>query len=86
MYDKFKMSIDRQVIVDKIEIRPGVRQIGVTKVILNIEDGEEVSRNFLTTHYSSDSDLSNEDELVQQAAKFYWHYLEKNNEQLPDSL
>ena len=80
------MNIDRQVILDKIEIRPGVRQIGVTKVILNLQDGKEVSRNFLTTHYANDSDLSNEDELVQQAAKFYWDYLENNHEQLPHNL
>lgn len=66
------MSVERIEQIDAIEIRPLTGNVGVRKVIRNVENGEEVSRNYLTTHFTEGDDLSAEDSMVQSIANLYW--------------
>lgn len=66
------MTIRRETIVDAIEIRPLMRQVGVTKCVNTYEDDELVATDIMTQHFSEGDDLSSEDALVQTIANQYW--------------
>ncbi|MFZ9728282.1 MAG: hypothetical protein ACO3CD_04650 [Candidatus Nanopelagicaceae bacterium] len=67
------MALERIEQVDAIEVRPLTGNVGVRKVIRTMEDGVELSTNFMTTYFSNGDDLSNEDPLVQLIAETYWN-------------
>jgi hypothetical protein len=69
------MALERTEVVDAIEIRPLLKQIGVTKTITTTQDGEEVSKNAYSVYFSQEDDLSGEDTLVQSIANYYWSTL-----------
>ena len=67
------MALERIEQVDAIEVRPLTGNVGVRKVVRTMEDGVELSTNFMTTYFSNGDDLSNEDPLVQLIAETYWN-------------
>ena len=69
------MAVERTEVVDAIEVRPLLKQVGVRKIIKNIVDGEEVSSNSMTLYFSQGDDISGEDSLVQNMANHYWSTL-----------
>ncbi len=69
------MAVERTEVVDAIEVRPLLQQVGVRKTIKNIVDGEEVSSNSMTLYFSQGDDISGEDSLVQNMANHYWSTL-----------
>lgn len=69
------MALERVEVVDAIEIRPQLQQVGVVKIIKNIVDGEEVSSNRISRYFSQGDDISGEDALVQNIANHYWSTL-----------
>jgi hypothetical protein len=69
------MALERVEVVDAIEIRPQLQQVGVVKIIKNIVDGEEVSTNRMSIYFSQSDDISGEDALVQNIANNYWSTL-----------
>lgn len=69
------MAVERTEVVDAIEVRPLLKQVGVRKTIKNIVDGEEVSSNSLTMYFSQGDDISEEDSLFQNMANHYWSTL-----------
>jgi len=69
------MAVERTEVVDAIEVRPLLKQVGVKKIIKNIVDGEEVSSNSMTLYFSQGDDISGEDSLVQNIANHYWSTL-----------
>lgn len=69
------MALERIEVVDAIEIRPQLQQVGVVKIIKNVVDGEEVSTNRISKYFSQSDDISGEDALVQSIANHYWSTL-----------
>lgn len=69
------MAVERTEVVDAIEVRPLLKQVGVKKIIKNIVDGEEISSNSMTLYFSQGDDISGEDSLVQNIANHYWSTL-----------
>jgi len=69
------MTVTREIIVDSIEIRPLMKQIGVTKCVKTYEDEELVATDFLTQFFVEGDDLSSEDALVQSISSHYWSTL-----------
>lgn len=69
------MALERTEVVDAIEIRPLLKQVGVRKSIKNIVDGEEVSSNTMSLYFSQGDDISGEDLLFQNMANHYWSTL-----------
>jgi plasmid rolling circle replication initiator protein Rep len=66
------MALERTEVVDAIEIRPLLKQVGVTKTVTTVQDGEEVSKNAYSIYFSQEDDISGEDTLVQTIANHYW--------------
>ena len=69
------MALERIEVVDAIEIRPLLKQVGVRKIIKNIVDGEQVSSNTMSLYFSQGDDISGEDSLFQNMANHYWSTL-----------
>jgi hypothetical protein len=69
------MALERTEVVDAIEIRPLLKQVGVRKIIKNIVDGEEVSSNTMSLYFSQGDDISGENSLFQNMANHYWSTL-----------
>jgi hypothetical protein len=69
------MALERTEVVDAIEIRPLLKQVGVRKTIKNIVDGEQVSSNTMSLYFSQGDDISGEDSLFQNMANHYWSTL-----------
>jgi hypothetical protein len=69
------MALERTEVVDAIEIRPLLKQVGVRKIIKNIVDGEEVSYNTMSLYFSQGDDISGENSLFQNMANHYWSTL-----------
>jgi len=69
------MTVTREVVLDAVEVRPLMKQVGVTKCIKTYEDDQLVSVDYMTRHFSDGDDLSSEEELVQQIARNFWDTL-----------
>ena len=69
------MAVERTEVVDAIEVRPLLKQVGVTKTVTIKEDGETVSVNSYTHYFSQDDDISDEDALFQNISNHYWSTL-----------
>ena len=69
------MSLERVEVLDAIEIRPELKQVGLRKVIKNEVDGELISSNIITSYFSQGDDISGEDPLFQNMANHYWSTL-----------
>lgn len=69
------MTVTREVVLDAVEVRPLMKQVGVTKCIKTYEDDQLVSVDYMTRHFSDGDDLSEEEELVQQIARNFWDTL-----------
>jgi len=69
------MAVERTEVVDAIEVRPLLKQVGVTKTVTTTEDGETVSVNSYTHYFSQDDDISTEDALFQNISNHYWSTL-----------
>ncbi len=66
------MALERTEVVDAIEVRPLLQQVGVRKTVTTVVDGETVSVNSYETHFSQGDDISAEDALFQSIANHYW--------------
>lgn len=69
------MALERTEVVDAIEVRPLLKQVGVRKTVTNVVDGETVSVNSYEQHFSQGDDISGEDALFQNIANHYWSTL-----------
>jgi len=69
------MAVERTEVVDAIEVRPLLKQVGVRKTVTTTEDGETVSVNSYTQYFSQDDDVSGEDSLFQSISNHYWSTL-----------
>jgi len=69
------MAVRREIILDSIEVRPVMKQIGVTKVVNTYQDDQLVDSGRIVNYYSQGDDLSSEDSLVQNIANNYWSTL-----------
>ena len=69
------MTVTREVVLDAVEVRPLMKQVGVTKCIKTYEDDQLVSVEYVIRHFSDGDDLSEEEELVQQIARNFWDTL-----------
>ncbi len=69
------MAVERTEVVDAIEVRPLLKQVGVTKTVTTKEDGETVSVNSYTHYFSQGDDISAEDALFQNISNHYWSTL-----------
>jgi len=69
------MAVERTEVVDGIEVRPLLKQVGVRKTVTTAVDGETVSVNSYTHYFSQDDDVSGEDSLFQNIANHYWSTL-----------
>ncbi len=69
------MAVERTEVVDGIEVRPLLKQVGVRKTVTTAVDGETVSVNSLTEYYSQGDDISEQDPLFQNIANHYWSTL-----------
>ncbi len=69
------MAVRREIILDSIEVRPVMKQIGVTKVVNTYQDDQLVDSGRIVNYYSQGDDLSSEDDLVQNIANNYWSTL-----------
>lgn len=69
------MAVTREITVDSIEVRPLMKQVGVTKCVKTYEDEELVATDFLTQFFVQGDDMSSEDDLVQSIASHYWSTL-----------
>ena len=69
------MALERTEVVDAIEVRPLLQQVGVRKTVTNVVDGETVSVNSYEIHFSQGDDISAEDPLFQNIANHYWSTL-----------
>lgn len=69
------MAVRREIILDSIEVRPVMKQIGVTKVVNTYQDDQLVDSGRIVNYYSHGDDLSSEDDLVQNIANNYWSTL-----------
>jgi len=69
------MAVERTEVVDGIEVRPLLKQVGVRKTVTTDVDGETVSVNSLTEYYSQGDDISEQDPLFQNIANHYWSTL-----------
>lgn len=69
------MALERTEVVDAIEVRPLLKQVGVRKTVTTVVDGETVSVNSYETHFSQGDDISAEDALFQNIANHYWSTL-----------
>ena len=69
------MAVERTEVVDGIEVRPLLKQVGVRKTVTTAVDGETVSVNSLTEYYSQGDDISEQDPMFQNIANHYWSTL-----------
>jgi|TARA_B100000035_G_scaffold16851_1_gene13578 hypothetical protein len=69
------MAVERTEVVDAIEVRPLLKQVGVRKTVTTAVDGEEVAVNSYTLYFSQGDDISAEDDLFQNIANHYWSTL-----------
>ncbi len=69
------MAVERTEVVDAIEVRPLLKQVGVRKTVTTAVDGEEVAVNSYTLYFSQGDDISAEDNLFQNIANHYWSTL-----------
>lgn len=69
------MALERTEVVDAIEVRPLLQQVGLRKTVTTTEDGETVSVNSYTLYFSQGDDISGEDALFQNIANHYWSTL-----------
>ena len=69
------MAVERTEVVDAIEVRPLLKQVGVRKTVTTAVDGEEVAVNSYTLYFSQGDDISAEDSLFQNIANHYWSTL-----------
>lgn len=73
--ERCKMAVERTEVVDAIEVRPTLQQVGIRKRVTTVVDGEEVAANTYTHYYRQDDDISAEDALFQNMANHYWSTL-----------
>ena len=69
------MAVERTEVVDAIEARPLLKQVGVRKTATTSVDGEDVSVNSYTLYFSQGDDISAENALFQNIANHYWSTL-----------
>lgn len=69
------MAVERIEVVDAVEVRPLLKQVGVRKTVTTKEDGETVAVNSYTQYFSQDDDISAEDALFQSISNHYWSTL-----------
>lgn len=69
------MALERVEVLDSIDIRPTLKQVGYTKLIHNVVDGETVSTNRITHYFHKGDDISGEDPVFQDMANHYWSTL-----------
>jgi len=69
------MAVERTEVIDAIEVRPLLKQVGFRKTVTTTVDGETVSVNSYETHFSQEDDISAEDALFQNIANHYWSTL-----------
>jgi len=69
------MAVERTEVVDAIEVRPLLKQVGVRKTVTTSVDGEDVSVNSYTLYFSQGDDISAENALFQNIANHYWSTL-----------
>ena len=73
--ERCKMAVERTEVVDAIEVRPLLKQVGVRKTVTTSVDGEDVAVNSYTLYFSQGDDISAEDALFQNIANQYWSTL-----------
>jgi len=73
--ERCKMAVERTEVVDAIEVRPLLKQVGVRKTVTTSVDGEDVAVNSYTLYFSQGDDISAEDALFQNIANHYWSTL-----------
>ena len=73
--ERCKMAVERTEVVDAIEVRPLLKQVGVRKTVITSVDGEDVAVNSYTLYFSQGDDISAEDALFQNIANHYWSTL-----------
>jgi len=69
------MAVERTEVVDAIEVRPLLKQVGVRKTVTTVADGETVAVNSYTQYFSQGDDISGEDALFQSISNHYWSTL-----------
>ena len=69
------MAVERTEVVNAIDIRPLLKQVGLKKTVTTKEDGETVSVLSYTHYFSQDDDISREDPLFQNISNHYWSTL-----------
>lgn len=69
------MAVERTEVVDAIEVRPLLKQVGIRKTVTTLVDGEEVAVSSYTEYFSQGDDISGEDALFQSISNHYWSTL-----------